>query len=570
MNRGVTVPDISTIDPALQAEHTTPATGESGASDDIVREAARRRTFAIISHPDAGKTTLTEKLLLYGGAVNLAGSVAARKAQRQATSDWMELERERGISITSTVLSFPYRGCQINLLDTPGHQDFSEDTYRTLTAADAAVMVLDAARGIEPQTLKLFEVCRMQGIPIFTFINKLDRPSQSPLALLDEIERTLNMAVCPMNWPVGDGPDFQGVYDRATNTVHHFERTEHGARRAPVSVAGIDDPTLDSLLGVNAAAKLREDVELLEMAGEPFDRERVLAGELTPVFFGSALTNFGVQLFLDAFVDIAPAPGSRPTSNGGVSAGDEVFSGFIFKIQANMDPRHRDRVAYLRVCSGKFERDMSVRHARTGKTVRLSRPMKLFGQDRETVEEGYAGDVVGLINPGAFTIGDTVSSAPVGSFPPLPRFQPEHFARLENTRTDRYKQFLKGLEQIEEEGGIQLLYPVDSARREPILAAVGALQFDVVRARLESEYGVETRLEPLGYEHARWVRGPKEALVTLGNSRGRLRCEDRDGHQVIVFTTRWDLNYAIENSADVQFSATIWDVEREQTAVLPS
>jgi peptide chain release factor 3 len=536
-----------------------------GQAADLRREAQRRRTFAIISHPDAGKTTLTEKLLLYGGAVNLAGSVSARKSQRQATSDWMAMERERGISITSTVLSFPYNGCQVNLLDTPGHQDFSEDTYRTLTAADSAVMVLDAARGIEPQTLKLFEVCRQQRLPIFTFVNKLDRPAQSPLALLDEIERTLNLAVCPMNWPIGDGPDFQGVYDRATNSVHRFERTEHGAHRAPVSVAGIDDPALDTMLGANAAAKLREDVELLEMAGSPFDLDRVLAGELTPVFFGSALTNFGVQLFLDAFIQYAPSPRARQTVQGPVDPAAEVFSGFVFKIQANMDPRHRDRVAYLRVCSGKFERDMSVRHARSGKTVRLSRPMKLFGQERETVEEGFAGDVVGLINPGMFAIGDTVSTDSIGSFPPLPRFQAEHFARLENTRTDRYKQFLRGLVQIEEEGGIQLLYPVDSSRREPLLAAVGALQFDVVRARLEAEYGVETRLEPLNYEFARWVRGAPEALVTLGNSRGRLRCEDRDGNPVICFSTRWDLNYAIENTPDVEFSSTIWDTEREFT-----
>jgi peptide chain release factor 3 len=533
---------------------------------EIAREAARRRTFAIISHPDAGKTTLTEKLLLYGGAVNLAGSVSARKAQRQATSDWMAMERERGISITSTVLSFPYRGRQINLLDTPGHQDFSEDTYRTLTAADSAVMVLDAARGIEPQTLKLFEVCRRQGIPIFTFINKLDRPAQSPLELLDEIERTLGMAVCPMNWPIGDGPDFQGVYDRATDAVHRFERTEHGAHRAPVRVAGIDDPTLDSLLGAGPAARLREDVELLELAGSPFDEERVLAGELTPVFFGSALTNFGVQLFLDAFVDHAPPPGARPTDLRPVEAGEPVFSGQIFKIQANMDPRHRDRVAYLRVVSGKFERDMTVRHARTGKTMRLSRPMKLFGQERETVEEGYAGDVVGLINPGAFAIGDTVSSETVGAFPPLPRFEAEHFARLENTRTDKYKQFLRGLEGIEEEGGIQLLYPVDSHRREPILAAVGQLQFDVVRARLEAEYGVETRLEPLSYEHARWVRADAQTLVTLGNSRGRLRCEDRDGQQVVLFSTRWDLSYAVENFPTVEFSSTVWDGRPELAA----
>ncbi|RIK38114.1 MAG: peptide chain release factor 3 [Chloroflexi bacterium] len=524
----------------------------------IASEARRRRTFAIISHPDAGKTTLTEKLLLYGGAVNLAGSVAAQKSQRQATSDWMQMERERGISITSTVLAFPYNGRQINLLDTPGHQDFSEDTYRTLTAADSAVMVLDAARGIEPQTLKLFDVCRRQGIPIFTFINKLDRPAQSPLALLDEIERTLTLAVCPMNWPIGDGPDFQGVFDRHTNTVHRFERTEHGAHRAPVAVAGLDDPHLDALIGARAARQLREDVELLEMAGAPFDHARVLAGELTPVFFGSALTNFGVQLFLDAFVELAPPPGTRSTNQRPVAATDDVFSGQIFKIQANMDPRHRDRVAYMRVNSGRFERDMSVRHARSGKTVRLSRPMKLFGQDRETVEEAYAGDVVGLINPGLFAIGDTVSSENIGAFPALPRFEVEHFARLENTRTDRTKQFLRGLEQIEEEGGIQLLYPVDAARREPLLAAVGALQFDVVRFRLENEYGVETRLEHLSYERARWVRGPQDEIRRLGNSRGRLRCEDRDGHQVVCFSTKWDLGYAIENFPDIEFSSVIW------------
>ncbi len=531
-----------------------------------VAEAARRRTFAIISHPDAGKTTLTEKLLLYGGALQLAGSVTARKAQRQATSDWMELERQRGISITSTVLTFPYKDCVVNLLDTPGHQDFSEDTYRTITAADSAVMVLDAARGIEPQTLKLFEVCRQQGIPIFTFINKLDRPSESPLALLDEIERVLHMSVCPMNWPIGDGPDFQGVYDRETNAVHRFDRTEHGSRRAPVKTSGLEDPALDSLLGANAAAKLREDVELLEMAGSPFDRERVLAGQLTPVFFGSALTNFGVQLFLDAFIQIAPSPSAHLTDTQVIEPGDEVFSGFIFKIQANMDPRHRDRVAYLRVVSGRFERDMTVRHARSGRSVRLSRPMKLFGQDRETVEEGYAGDVVGLINPGLFGIGDTVATESIGSFPPLPRFQAEHFARLLNTRGDRYKQFQRGVEQIEEEGGIQLLHPVDSGSREPILAAVGALQFDVVQHRLEAEYGVETRLEQLGYEFARWVRGTPADLSSLGNGRGRLRCEDRFGNQVVLFSTRYDLAYAQENFSSITFSTTVWDVRDLEVA----
>lgn len=524
-------------------------------STELEREVRRRRTFAIISHPDAGKTTLTEKLLLYGGAVNLAGSVTARRQQRQTASDWMALEKERGISVSSTVLQFDYRGYRINLLDTPGHQDFSEDTYRTLTAADSAVMVLDAARGIEPQTLKLFEVCRMRRIPIFTFINKLDRPALDPLALLDEIEQTLGIDVCPMNWPIGDGSEFQGVYDRMTEQVHRFDRTEHGTRRAPEQMAGLGDSKLDELIGSQAARRLRESVELVEVAGYEFDRERILTGELTPVYFGSALTNFGVQMFLDAFVETAPSPRPRETSTGEVQAEDTAFSGFVFKVQANMDPRHRDRVAFLRVCSGRFEKDMPVRHVRLGREVRLTRPMKLFGQDREVVEEGYAGDVIGLINPGTFTVGDSVTTADQGAFAPMPRFQPEHFARLRNARTERYKQFQRGLEQIEEEGGIQLLYPLDSGSREPILAAVGALQFDVVRYRLENEYGVETILEPLSYELARWVTGDPEEIREMGSRRGRSRAEDRDGNVVMLFRNQWDLDFAIQDHPDVSFSA---------------
>ncbi|HEU5422487.1 MAG TPA: peptide chain release factor 3 [Nitrolancea sp.] len=525
-------------------------------SSDLQREVARRRTFAIISHPDAGKTTLTEKLLLYGGAVQLAGSVTARKQQRQTASDWMALERERGISISSTVLQFAYDGYQINLLDTPGHQDFSEDTYRTLMAADSAVMVLDAARGIEPQTLKLFEVCRLRRIPIFTFINKLDRPARDPLDLLDEIERVLGLAVYPMNWPIGDGPQFQGIYDRAAQAVLRYDRTEHGARRAPVQMAGLDDPDLDGLLGAEPAVKLREAVELLEVAGYREDHERVLAGELTPVFFGSAVTNFGVQPFLDAFVALAPPPRLRQAAERPVCPEDEAFSGFVFKVQANMDPRHRDRVAYLRVCSGRFEKDMQVRHLRLGRDVRLSRPLRLFGQEREVVEEGYAGDVIGLINPGLFVVGDTVASGSesAGPFEALPRFQPEHFALLRNARADRYKQFQRGLSQIEEEGGIQLLYPLDSGSREPILAAVGALQFDVVRYRLEHEYGVETILEPLGYALARWVEGDPEEIRQLAGRRGRQRAEDVAGNPVVLFRTSWDLDFAVEEHPAVRFT----------------
>jgi peptide chain release factor 3 len=521
---------------------------------ELHREVARRRTFAIISHPDAGKTTLTEKLLLYGGAVNLAGAVTARKNQRHAASDWMELERERGISISSTVLSFQYGGRQLNLLDTPGHQDFSEDTYRTLTAVDSAVMVLDAARGIEPQTLKLFEVCRIRRTPIFTFINKLDRPGKHPLDLLDEIERVLGIHTYALNWPIGDGVDFRGVYDRATKSVHLFERTQHGAKRAPVQVASLNDPGLTAILGADRASKLREEVELLELAGTEFDQDRVLAGNLTPVCFGSALTNFGVELFLNSFNEHAPQPGTRETSDETIRPDDPRFSGFVFKIQANMDPRHRDRVAFVRVCSGKFTRDMEVWQPRLKRKIRLASPLRLFGQEREFVEEAYAGDVVGLINPGAFAIGDSVSEGDIGRFPPLPRFQPEHFAMLRSTQADRYKQFLKGLTQIEEEGAIQLFYPVASGRREPILAAVGALQFDVVRFRLESEYNVETQIEPLGYSAARWLTGDERAIAAVGDGRGRMRSEDRAGNPVVLFTTSWDLRFAEENASNVSFA----------------
>ena len=535
------------------SERTKPAGGGSPAS--------RRRTFAIISHPDAGKTTLTEKLLLYGGAVQLAGSVTARKNQRQTASDWMSIEKERGISISSTVLSFPFEGRQMNLLDTPGHQDFSEDTYRTLTAVDSAVMVLDAARGIEPQTLKLFEVCRMRHTPIFTFINKLDRPGRHPLDLLDEIETTLGMKTFALNWPIGDGVDFQGVFDRVTRTVHRFERTEHGAKRAPVKMASLDDPALDSMIGNAAATRLREEVELLDLAGSEFDLDAVLAGTLTPVSFGSAVTNFGVEQFLRKFVELAPAPGPRHTSLAEIEPDDSTFSAFVFKIQANMDPRHRDRVAFMRICSGAFTRDMEVWHPRLKRKIRLAPPLRLFGQDREVIEEAVAGDVVGVIIPGQFTIGDTVSGKDIGVFPALPRFQPEHFALLRSKQTDRYKQFIKGLSQIEEEGAIQLFYPVTSGRREPILGAVGALQFDVVRYRLEAEYNVETELEPMSYSAARWVRGNTPAVNALGDARGRMRSEDRDGQAVILFTTEWDLRYAIENTKDVEFSEVAFPTE---------
>jgi peptide chain release factor 3 len=415
-------------------------------------------------------------------------------------------------------------------------------------------MVLDGARGIEPQTLKLFEVCRLRHTPIFTFINKMDRPARHPLDLLDEIEKTLGLRTCALNWPIGDGVDFRGVYDLRSRSVHLFQRTEHGAKRAPVIVATLDDPALDALVGAARASVLREEIELLETAGHGFDLEAILAGELTPVCFGSALTNFGVELFLDAFVDLAPSPSSRESSAGEVDPTDSRFSGFVFKIQANMDPRHRDRVAFMRICSGRFSRDMESWHPRLRRKIRLAPPLRLFGQEREVLEEAFPGDVIGLINPGQFAIGDTVGDPALGHFPPMPRFQPEHFAGLRATAADKYKQFLKGLAQIEEEGAIQLFYPVTSGRREPILAAVGALQFDVVRSRLEAEYGVETVLEPLSFSAVRWAEGDAAEIAAIGAGRGRLRAEDRDGRAVLLFTTPWDLRYAEENARAVSFS----------------
>ncbi len=510
-------------------------------------EVARRRTFAIISHPDAGKTTLTEKFLLYGGAVEEAGSVRARKNARRSTSDWMAMERDRGISISSTALQFDYLGCRFNLLDTPGHQDFSEDTYRTLMAVDSAIMVLDAARGIEPQTRKLFDVCRQRRIPILTFINKLDRPGQDPLDLLDEIERTLGIQAVPMNWPIGDGPSFQGVFDLANRSVLRFERTEGGRHRAPVTVSDIEDPALTRLLGDHGHALLREQVQLVEGAVASFDHDAFLRGDMTPVYFGSALNNFGIEPFLEALRDLAPPPGPRLTSDGAViEPGDEQFSGFIFKIQANMDPQHRDRMAFLRVCSGRFEKDMTVYHPRLDRTVRVTRPHRLFAQERETVEEAFAGDVVGLVNPGLFIIGDTLTTGRSIRFDPIPRFEPECFATIEVESIAKSKQFHRGLEQLEEEGAVRVLYPVVGTRSAPILAACGMLQFEVVAARLESEYGVVARTTALPYVSARRVTAGLEGDGYL--PRGALRAEDGHGHPIVLFTSQWEEGYAREQN----------------------
>ena len=535
---------------------------------DPVREAMRRRTFAIISHPDAGKTTLTEKLLLYANAIDLAGAVKAKKNQRSATSDWMELERQRGISITSTVLQFGYHDYQVNLLDTPGHQDFSEDTYRTIAAADSAVMLMDAAKGVEAQTRKLFTVCRKRAIPIFTFYNKMDRPGREPLELLGEIEELLGIAGYPVNWPLGMGETFVGVYDRATKQVHRFEATEHGRYIAPVQVSGIDDPALKALTDERTYRQFREEIDLLDHAGEEFDEERFRRGELTPVYFGSARNNFGVQLFFDSFLEKAPSPvdGVQAFRRSGVQAGngngsgpdtlhptpDTPFSGFVFKIQANMDPQHRDCVAFMRVTSGRFERDMTVTHCRSAKRVRLSRAMKLFAQDRVSVDEAYAGDIVGLINPGLFSIGDSLSEGQTVELETIPRFPPEHFATLRSPDPSKRKSFLKGLSQLEQEGAIQVLYGRNEAR-DPVLAVVGQLQFEVAQFRLKSEYGVDTQLERLPYTCARWLQGLEsdiDALLRLSSLSGM---EDGDNRLVALFDGDWSLKYATEKYPAVEF-----------------
>ena len=513
----------------------------------------RRRNFAIISHPDAGKTTLTEKLLLYGGAIQQAGAVKARGEQRKVTSDWMELEKQRGISITSTVLQFDYGTTTINLLDTPGHQDFSEDTYRTLAAADNAVMLEDAAKGLEPQTRKLFEVCRMRQIPIFTFINKMDRPCRDPLSLLDEIESELGLIPWAVNWPIGSGEQFRGVIDRRSREVMLFSRAGRG-QQATERKLSLDDPALRDLVENDLLDLAVEELELLEAAGADLDLEAVHSGDLTPVFFGSAMTNFGVRPFLDAFLELAQRPIGRTSSDGMIDPLREDFSGFVFKLQANMDPRHRDRVAFVRVCSGRFARDMTVKHARSGKAIRLSRPQKLFGQDREVVEDAYPGDVIGLNNPGMFAIGDTLYVGNKVEFEGIPSFSPEIFSWLRNPNPSAFKNFRKGVNELREEGAVQILYDIDESKRDPILAAVGQLQLEVVQHRLEHEYGVETRLEPLGYQVARWVTGGWPELEKLGRIFNCKTVRDAWNRPVLLFKNEWNLNQLNQDHPEFELS----------------
>jgi peptide chain release factor 3 len=522
-------------------------------TDRLEREIARRRTFAIISHPDAGKTTLTEKLLLYGGAIHLAGSVKARRAQRHATSDWMEMERERGISITSSVLQFDYHGFRIYLLDSPGHQDFSEDTYRTLTAADSAVMLLDNRKGVEAQTRKLFAVCKRRRMPIFTFVNKCDRPGVDPLTLIDDVHADLGIDISPITWPLTINDRLVGVVERATRRVHLFERgTDHGQGRVAAQIRDFDDPHLVETLGPARHAELAEELALLDHAAPPFDVEAFRRGELSPAFFGSALTNFGVEPFLESFLALAPAPVGRNADGVAIEPEQPAFTGFVFKIQANMDPKHRDRIAFVRIVSGQFTAGMQVRNVRSGKDVRLAAPQQFMAQERAHIEEAFAGDVVGIHDRGNLRIGDSLSADGPIAFHDIPRFSPEHFARITVPDPLRRKHLDTGLRQLSEEGAAQVFYESGATGPEPIVGAVGRLQFEVLLHRLEHEYGVKARLGDLPYVAARWVRGTPAAIRELNTGYGRMLVHDAKGQPLILFESEWAMRSAEEKS-DAEF-----------------
>lgn len=522
-------------------------------SDPIVHhQASRRRTFAIIAHPDAGKTTLTEKLLLYGGQLAEAGMVRGRKSSRAVTSDWMELERQRGISITSTVLAFEYRQHLINLLDTPGHQDFSEDTYRTLYAADCAVMVLDFAKGIESQTEKLFRVCALRKIPVVTFINKVDRMGRDAFELLDEIETKFGLTAVPFNWPIGTGRDFQGVYDCRTKQAHLFDRVGRGDEIVPFRTVPLEKLT-DADIPAPLLERLRSDLELLEGAGVPFQTAAFDQGMQTPVFFGSALNNLGIENFLDHFLEVSPSPLARNSDIGPVPVDRPGFSGFVFKIQANLDLRHRDRVAFVRVCTGRFERDMTVTHAGTGRQINVRRCHRVFANDRETLDEAYPGDILGLVNPGRLQLGDTLCVGDIFHYERLPQFPPEQFAVFRCTSTQRRKQFAAGIQQLSEEGAIQVFYESESHLGEPILGAIGELQFDVVKYRLETEYNTEVSVRPLAFASARWIDPPQTDLTTLRLDRDSRIVLDSRRQPVVLFQSEWACNYYTKENSPILF-----------------
>lgn len=521
-------------------------------NEELPREITRRRTFAIISHPDAGKTTLTEKLLLYGGALRLAGSVTARKKQNDTASDWMELEKKRGISISSTVLQFDYESYRLNLLDTPGHKDFSEDTYRVLMAVDAVIMVIDAGKGIESQTKKLFEICRKRGVPLFTFMNKLDRPGLSPLALIDELETVLHIHAFPVNWPFGMGKDFKGVYDRLSKQAHLFERVPGGAYRAPVSVHSISDPGMEALMDKSIYLHTLEELELLDVAHAGFDPEAVLAGKTTPVFFGSAANNFGVELLLRSLLTYSAPPKSRQSENGPVDPATDKFSGFIFKIQTNMNPLHRDQIAFLRICSGKFTRDMSVFHTRMGEKFKLSNSHKVFGQEREIVDVAYPGDIIGVVGRAEFKIGDTLSENPAIRYHEIPRFAPECFGFLSNPNPSQYKPFRKGLEYLLSENVVQVFH-LENSGMGPLFGAVGPLQFEVLQYRLKSEYGADSKLEMGPWTLLRWVESGEDGkqLRDILPYDAQIARDDQE-RWVMLFSTKWSLENFMQKNPRIK------------------
>jgi peptide chain release factor 3 len=521
----------------------------------IAKEVARRKTFAIISHPDAGKTTLTEKLLLYGGAIRLAGAVKSRKSNKFAVSDWMEIEKQRGISVTSSVLQFEYNGHCINILDTPGHQDFSEDTYRTLMAADSAVMLIDGAKGVEEQTIKLFHVCKMRGIPIFTFVNKMDRASKDPFELMEEIEQVLGIKSYPMNWPIGTDGDFKGIYNRKESRIELFHGGNHGQSVVESTTGNVDDPIFTELLGEHYHNKLSDEIELLDIAGDKFNIKSLLRGELTPIFFGSAITNFGLEPFLEEFLNLAPSPGSRPSSIGYIEPESDKFSGFVFKIQANMNPAHRDRLAFIRICSGRFTRGMEVFHVQAGKKVRLSQPQQFMAQERTIVEEAYPGDIIGIYDPGIFKIGHTLSEVNTDlRFEDIPNFPPEHFSRVVAADSMKRKQFTKGITQLSEEGAIQVFKQPDIGIEALVIGVVGVLQFDVLEHRLKNEYGVNLKIQQLPFRYARWITSENTDPNSLDLTSSTMIVEDHMGRKVLLFENDWSIQWAKERNKGLTLS----------------
>jgi peptide chain release factor 3 len=531
-----------------------PESSERRHAVNLAREIARRRTFAIISHPDAGKTTLTEKLLLFGGAIHLAGSVKARRAQHHATSDWMEMEKERGISITSSVLHFDFRGFRINLLDTPGHQDFSEDTYRSLTAADSAVMLLDNRKGVEEQTKKLFSVCHKRRLPIFTLVNKCDRVGEDPFGLMDDVQKHLGIPCYPLTWPVRQEGRLVGVCDRQNGQVHLYARGEdHGQTLPEATVFDLDDPALEEALGQGVMEPLREELEILDVAGERPEEGAFQRGEATPVFFGSALTNFGLDVFFERFLEMAPEPRPAESNRGPVDPVQEAFSGFVFKVQANMDLRHRDRIAFLKICSGRFEAGSEAVVARTGRTLRLARPQEFLARERTEVGDAVAGDVVGLHDRGNLRVGDTVSLVEGIHYPGVPRFSPEHFAEVRLDDPLRRKHLDKGLRHLAEEGTILLLFSDSLSGPVPIVGAVGLLQFDVLQDRLKREYNVTAGLKPLTFQAARWITGPEKEIRRVGSGYGKREVSDADGLPMILFDTQWVLTRAVDEETKLDF-----------------